>query len=519
MGFHVNRSTRWLTLALEAILAWSLMVPGLVRAFGQTRRSSPALWSRPQPAAAPLARAGDVCVPALRREHVHGQGVGLRRRVAIDLPADGLRRRPDRHQPEGGRDEGGDPDVQAPRRLLPLAQQVHRAFREAERLEGRQGRRGPGDLRRVPAPWIEVRRLPVSLGPQPQGLRPAGVHHLLPQPAQGAAHRSTGRSSRSGSMGPTAATATTEAPGPRAISTRRRTTTGRTPGSWSASSSPTPACSATSAPMPAGWATNRASRATRAGPRSVRSSMRSAARPARSSTEGSAAARAGCPPRSTSRSARAGSITPRKTAPSSRSIGSSKLYFESVGRGCNLILNVPPDRRGRIHENDARVLREWSESASTPSSRTTSHGPRRLPRRAPGAATLASRPATWPTAIRETYWASDDQAKDAGADPRSARAHHLRRGPAEGVPAAGPACRAIRDRFLERAGLAGDRRGDEHRPPADPLDQAGHHLARAAADRAGRGLPGDRGAEPVRKSGPLTRGFPDEGLGTALPMS
>lgn len=35
-----------------------------------------------------------------------------------------------------------------------------------------------------------------------------------------------------------------------------------------------------------------------------------------------------------------------------------KLYFESVGRGCNLILNVPLGRRGRIHENDARALRE-----------------------------------------------------------------------------------------------------------------------------------------------------------------
>ncbi len=36
-----------------------------------------------------------------------------------------------------------------------------------------------------------------------------------------------------------------------------------------------------------------------------------------------------------------------------------KIYYESVGRGCNLILNVPPDRRGQIHENDAKALREW----------------------------------------------------------------------------------------------------------------------------------------------------------------
>jgi alpha-L-fucosidase len=36
-----------------------------------------------------------------------------------------------------------------------------------------------------------------------------------------------------------------------------------------------------------------------------------------------------------------------------------KIYYESVGRGANLILNLPPDRRGQIHETDARNLREW----------------------------------------------------------------------------------------------------------------------------------------------------------------
>jgi alpha-L-fucosidase len=36
-----------------------------------------------------------------------------------------------------------------------------------------------------------------------------------------------------------------------------------------------------------------------------------------------------------------------------------KIYYESVGRGANLILNIPPDRRGLIHENDVKALREW----------------------------------------------------------------------------------------------------------------------------------------------------------------
>lgn len=33
-----------------------------------------------------------------------------------------------------------------------------------------------------------------------------------------------------------------------------------------------------------------------------------------------------------------------------------RLYLQSVGRGANLLLNVPPDRRGLIHENDAASL-------------------------------------------------------------------------------------------------------------------------------------------------------------------
>lgn len=37
------------------------------------------------------------------------------------------------------------------------------------------------------------------------------------------------------------------------------------------------------------------------------------------------------------------------------------LYFKSVGRGGSLLLNVPPDRRGLLHENDVTALREFGE--------------------------------------------------------------------------------------------------------------------------------------------------------------
>lgn len=37
------------------------------------------------------------------------------------------------------------------------------------------------------------------------------------------------------------------------------------------------------------------------------------------------------------------------------------IYFKSVGRNSNLLLNVPPDRRGLISEHDIARLREWKE--------------------------------------------------------------------------------------------------------------------------------------------------------------
>lgn len=36
-----------------------------------------------------------------------------------------------------------------------------------------------------------------------------------------------------------------------------------------------------------------------------------------------------------------------------------EIYLTSVGRGSTLLLNVPPDRRGLIHENDVKALKQW----------------------------------------------------------------------------------------------------------------------------------------------------------------
>lgn len=38
-----------------------------------------------------------------------------------------------------------------------------------------------------------------------------------------------------------------------------------------------------------------------------------------------------------------------------------ELYYSSIGRNCNLLLNVPPDRRGLLHENDVKSLLSFRE--------------------------------------------------------------------------------------------------------------------------------------------------------------
>jgi alpha-L-fucosidase len=62
------------------------------------------------------------------------------------------------------------------------------------------------------------------------------------------------------------------------------------------------------------------------------------------------------------------------------------IYYQSVGRGACLNLNLPPDRHGRIHENDIQSLREFrrlldltfandlARGAEITSSNTRGHG-------------------------------------------------------------------------------------------------------------------------------------------------
>jgi alpha-L-fucosidase len=88
------------------------------------------------------------------------------------------------------------------------------------------------------------------------------------------------------------------------------------------------------------------------------------------------------------------------------------LYYRSAGRGGSLLLNVPPDRRGLLHENDVASLRGFGKlmrdtfrenlaasakvKASTVRGNLSAFGPERL---------LDS--------DRYTYWSTDDSVKTA----------------------------------------------------------------------------------------------------------
>ena len=86
------------------------------------------------------------------------------------------------------------------------------------------------------------------------------------------------------------------------------------------------------------------------------------------------------------------------------------LYFKSVGRGASLLLNLPPDRRGRIHENDVHSLKGFRSrldqifgrnlvSMARCAASNTRGGSRRF---APENAVDGN---------RDTYWSTDDDVR------------------------------------------------------------------------------------------------------------
>jgi alpha-L-fucosidase len=84
-----------------------------------------------------------------------------------------------------------------------------------------------------------------------------------------------------------------------------------------------------------------------------------------------------------------------------------RIYLQSVGRGSVLLLNVPPDRRGLLHENDVKALQEWKQLIDAAFSVNLAAGAKatadshRGKSKAYAAARLTD-------GDRETYWTTDD---------------------------------------------------------------------------------------------------------------
>jgi alpha-L-fucosidase len=83
------------------------------------------------------------------------------------------------------------------------------------------------------------------------------------------------------------------------------------------------------------------------------------------------------------------------------------LFYASVGRGASFLLNVPPDRRGRVHEEDAASLRGFGELVAATFATDLARGARATASHVRGGDARYA-PANVLDASRETYWSTDD---------------------------------------------------------------------------------------------------------------
>jgi alpha-L-fucosidase len=84
------------------------------------------------------------------------------------------------------------------------------------------------------------------------------------------------------------------------------------------------------------------------------------------------------------------------------------IYYNSVGRGACLNLNLPPDRRGIIHENDVRALREFRRQLDATFARNLAIGARLAASNERGKGARVFAAANVLDGDRRTYWATDD---------------------------------------------------------------------------------------------------------------
>lgn len=92
-----------------------------------------------------------------------------------------------------------------------------------------------------------------------------------------------------------------------------------------------------------------------------------------------------------------------------------EIYYNSVGRGCNLLLNVPPDRRGLFHENDVARLLEFGRVLQDTFRTDLARGkPVSASNVRGGAERFCAQRLT--DGDRDTYWAADDNVREASLE-------------------------------------------------------------------------------------------------------
>jgi alpha-L-fucosidase len=87
-----------------------------------------------------------------------------------------------------------------------------------------------------------------------------------------------------------------------------------------------------------------------------------------------------------------------------------ELYYSSVGRNSNLLLNVPPDRRGLLNENDVKSLLAFKELRDKEFSRDLARGKSAESTKYRGKKFIAS---FVNDGDPETYWSTSDNVKSA----------------------------------------------------------------------------------------------------------
>ena len=87
------------------------------------------------------------------------------------------------------------------------------------------------------------------------------------------------------------------------------------------------------------------------------------------------------------------------------------IYLSCVGRGGNLILNMPPDRRGQLHDNDVASLKQFGEHRQQTFAKNLAQGARLEASNVRGGDRAAYGPQKLTDADRWSAWVTDDDVK------------------------------------------------------------------------------------------------------------